>query len=138
MNNGGNTIGGNSVNTGAVNHNSVTSASAACAGGGAGGGSNLVVSDVTEASPASAVSDQDKGTVSEEPGQAVLNNGPAQVTQVATKATPANADMARVASQAPGSSIFSLFIEVAAMISVILIVVISVSLRYREGKRIDW
>jgi hypothetical protein len=56
-------------------------------------------------------------------------------TQGEASQTPANPEMATVASQAPASSVYTLLIEVAAMVSVILIVVFSVSLRYRGRQK---
>jgi hypothetical protein len=60
---------------------------------------------------------------------------PGPLSQGEVVATPASHDMAKVASQAPGSSIYTLLIEAAAMVSVILIVVFSVSMRYRRREK---
>lgn len=129
--------GGNLANTGAVNHNSLSGGSGTSAvggGAGAGGGIAPVVSDISGGTPESATIVRQGETSDNVPPPVTALNGPPALTPIATSSVPPNHDMAKVASQAPGSSIYTLFIEAAAMVSVILIVVFSVSLGYRRRK----
>lgn len=138
VNNGGNNNGGNSASTGAVNHNSLSGGSGtntAGGGGGAGGGITPAAPEVTGVSVEPVVPSQYKETLSEASGAVASMSEPAPLTQGESVVTPASHDMAKVASQAPGSSIYTLLIEAAAMVSVILIVVFSVSMRYRRREK---
>ncbi|HVP93903.1 MAG TPA: PKD domain-containing protein [Methanoregulaceae archaeon] len=112
-------------------------------GGGGGGGSyggsgNIVTSSSsTESTASSSPSTPGEGsTVSQSSpdlgSSAFLGNSAPAPQAAATQGNPALPPAAIAPSQGPGISIFTLFVEAAAAISVILLVVFSIYSRYRK------
>ncbi|HVP95029.1 MAG TPA: PKD domain-containing protein [Methanoregulaceae archaeon] len=108
-------------------------------GGGSYGGSGSTVTSSQSAEPAApSGTSSGSGSNSIAPGSPSLNSPPSSETEKVVPAAASSENPAAipqqivVSSQGPGISIFTVFVEAAAAISVFLLVVVSIYTRYRK------